>query len=441
MQQSIADELRGAASLISARRFSDARRVLVDALGQDPQNARAYVLLASCLTSLGEHPAAIQAAQNAIGITPQAPTAHYQLGVAYFHAKRLRDAQYAFEAAVALRPDHANFHLALSNALAAQRLYARAFEEIERTIALDPNVAEAWSFKGLILTDLGRKEEAKAAAARALMLAPNSAGAHLAEGFSALTTMRPGDAVKAFREVLRLDPTNAQARRGYAAAARMALPFFRPIFSKSKKTKGILVGGLLGFVLLLFFLTGNPFTAAAWAFAIVVLGFLALHLIGTVVIHRDRLIRHILRREEYVPAYWFFGSLIVAVLLGVAGLLLRSVGIGWIAATCAVAALVTALYAIPAALPEGAPASYRVQRLIAWFGLFMTGVTEALGIAFGITLMTIKHPSALGNLILSALFEMALIAAFTLVLFLIVSVLFNLMRSARRSAVKRAIRA
>ena len=441
VQENIAGELRGAAALIQAKRFTDARRVLTDVLGRDPQNASALILLAASLTALGDHPNAVAAAKNAAGIAPQAPNAHYQLGVALLGGKRARDAQRAFEEAVSLSPSRADFHLALASALNAQRATAHAFEETERAIALNPNSADAWGFKGLLLSGLGKKEEAEQAAARALALAPNSVAAHLADGFAAFTALRAADAVDAFREVLRLDPANVQARAGYAASARLALPVFRSLTVKSTKAKRLRAIALLLVVVLLFVLTGNPVAAVGYGFALLVFVFFALYLIGTVVIHRDRLIRHILRPEEYVPAYWFFGNAIAAIVFAVAGLLFRNIGLGWIAATCGVAAFATAIYAIPAALPDAAPASYRVQRLIAWFGLFMTAVTQSLGIAYGIALGAASRPGRAAFLILGLLFTMAVIAALTLGLFIATSVLFKLARSAKRSAVKRAIHA
>ena len=168
-----------------------------------------------------------------MALAGESPGAFFTYGTVLLNAKMFRDAQRALETSISLKPDRAEAHVNLAKALLGQGSTKRAYEEIQAALALNPALEEAWNMKAMVAARLDMPVTAEQSAQEALRLAPDSARAHLAEGVSALKRLDATKARDEFREVLRLDPQNVYARNGYLAAARLSLPFFKPILSRS----------------------------------------------------------------------------------------------------------------------------------------------------------------------------------------------------------------
>jgi tetratricopeptide (TPR) repeat protein len=74
------------------------------------------------------------------------------------------------------------------------------------------------SLRALALQRLGRKQEAEAVIAQALMLGPNNDFTHTAQGWRLLQKHKPKAARDHFLEALRINPQNRWARSGLASA-------------------------------------------------------------------------------------------------------------------------------------------------------------------------------------------------------------------------------
>jgi tetratricopeptide (TPR) repeat protein len=89
--------------------------------------------------------------------------------------------------------------------------HPEALEICDRALAIDPNCAEAWFNKGVMLIDLGRNEEALAACDRALVINPNDAGAWRHKGNVLKALGRDEEALAAYNRALAIDPNYADA--------------------------------------------------------------------------------------------------------------------------------------------------------------------------------------------------------------------------------------
>jgi tetratricopeptide (TPR) repeat protein len=112
-------------------------------------------------------------------VKPDFAEAHNALGNALFQLDKLDTAVTSYGRALALRPDIAELHNNLGRALGQ---LGRRLEEAEaacrRAIAIAPNYAEAHNNLGWALRKQGRLEEAEAACRRAIAIAPSYAQAH-----------------------------------------------------------------------------------------------------------------------------------------------------------------------------------------------------------------------------------------------------------------------
>jgi len=83
--------------------------------------------------------------------------------------------------------------------------------EYREALRINPNSAEAHNNLGVLLCDMGRKEGAEAEYREALRINPNSAEAHYNLGISLYDMGRKEDAEAEYREALRINPNSAEA--------------------------------------------------------------------------------------------------------------------------------------------------------------------------------------------------------------------------------------
>jgi len=98
--------------------------------------------------------------------------AHYMLGQVWMMGGRYDRAVAAFSAARVQRPDLTVFRLGLIDALVMSDHDESALKEVEELLARDAAEPRNWAIRGVILLDLGRRDEARVSLARARELAP-----------------------------------------------------------------------------------------------------------------------------------------------------------------------------------------------------------------------------------------------------------------------------
>jgi len=125
-----------------------------------------------------------------------------------------------FERAIALDPGYARAHMMLGTTLdlkgdflATPELSERALVSLDRALALRPDSAEVWRYRGGVFVTLGRDDEAFAAYEMALGLDPQDAASH--SGIGRTLFILRGDferAIESYERALALNP-----RAGWAA--------------------------------------------------------------------------------------------------------------------------------------------------------------------------------------------------------------------------------
>jgi predicted O-linked N-acetylglucosamine transferase (SPINDLY family) len=130
--------------------------------------------------------------------------------------------------AIALRPDHADAHVNLGNALFSRNQVDAAVLHYQTALRINPNNAGALCNLGNALSSQGKHTEATASYQAALRLNPNLVEAYYNLGNSQVELKNYGDAVENFQYAIRLNPNYAAAynnlgnihrERGDAASA------------------------------------------------------------------------------------------------------------------------------------------------------------------------------------------------------------------------------
>lgn len=209
--------LEAARHLNEVERPELAERELRRWLAQHPDDAEAHALLGCVLAKQGLAGAEDEALE-AVRLAPEWVYPHANLAWVYLQLKRDRRAEGAARAALEIDPEHLSAHVYLASALLNQpfrRVGREALRVAEAGLALDPGHAECARLRAQALHRLGRREQAREAAALALRLGPNESGTHAATGWIELIAGDARAGRRHLREALRIDPV------GHPEVARM----------------------------------------------------------------------------------------------------------------------------------------------------------------------------------------------------------------------------
>ncbi|KAI9129977.1 tetratricopeptide repeat protein [Acaryochloris sp. CCMEE 5410] len=104
-----------------------------------------------------------------------------------------------------------NPHFAAATSLLEQKDFQGAMRELNRAILLDPSLATAYSFRGVLHLDAKNYQEATADFAQVTRLQPKSADAHLNLAKSQLMLKDYQSALQSATKATQLDPQNQAA--------------------------------------------------------------------------------------------------------------------------------------------------------------------------------------------------------------------------------------
>jgi tetratricopeptide (TPR) repeat protein len=133
------------------------------------------------------------------------------LGEIHRKAGRFEEAADAYRAAIREEPDHDMAHSNLGSLLGRMKRYDEAEKELRQAIALNPTSAAAHSNLGNILVQTGRLDEALESLGLAVSIDPDHRPAWENMGRAAILVDDSALAVRAIEEILRLDPSDANA--------------------------------------------------------------------------------------------------------------------------------------------------------------------------------------------------------------------------------------
>jgi tetratricopeptide (TPR) repeat protein len=181
----------------------DATEVLIK---DYPKEASFYNISGICSRMLGKHEAAVQSFEQALVIKPDYAEVHYNLGNALKDLGQLDAAVKSYERALAIKSDGAEAHNNLGITLQELGQLNTAVKSFEQALAINSDFAEAHYNLGNTLKELGQLEAAVKSYEQALTIKPDYAKAHNNLG-NALKALGQLDAsVKSYERALAIKP-------------------------------------------------------------------------------------------------------------------------------------------------------------------------------------------------------------------------------------------
>lgn len=197
-------------------RLSVAQLQAEGAGGKGENNPRLLYYLGRRLNEQQRYAQADPILRQAVGLDPDTPRLRDEWTRALLGSGLTTAAFGQLREFAGTRPDSAPAHLLVGKFYFTQNSMKRASEELERSVFLDPTLADGWAYLAGASDVLSNTKRAREAAEKAVSLRPNHAQYRLTlAGFLAAS----GDAAAARREyeaAIRLGPKNAAVHREYA---------------------------------------------------------------------------------------------------------------------------------------------------------------------------------------------------------------------------------
>jgi tetratricopeptide (TPR) repeat protein len=184
------------------------------AIKMNPRDERARLALADAFIASDRLPAAREALQALLTLSPSSGRARYKLGLVYQRQGLYPDAIRELTAAAALKPllGLNSVYQTIGALARSQQQYDDAITAFSHRVDLIPNDAGAHHELGEMYFRQGRQTEALAEFTAAVMLDPKRVDSHVAIGQVHLRGSNFADAVTAARRAVALDDSHREAR-------------------------------------------------------------------------------------------------------------------------------------------------------------------------------------------------------------------------------------
>ncbi len=287
------------------------------ALGEDPDNLEAGIVLALALIDLEKFDEAETAAGRAIGLAPDFAVTHYVMARVLHGRNRIREATSAIREAISLDPHAADFHGFLAALLYEQYQWRDALAASGKGLENEAEHVACGNIRAMALVKLGRMEEAGRTMDATLARSPEDSFSQATRGWTRIEEHNPQEALEHFREAIRLDPTSESARAGIVEALKARNPvyglFLRYLLFMAKLPPGLqmalVFGALFGIQILGGLRRSHP-EWSGWIFGVEI-AYLGLVLLSWTAIPFFNLLlrfnpmgRHALTEEQTLEANW-----------------------------------------------------------------------------------------------------------------------------------------
>jgi tetratricopeptide (TPR) repeat protein len=199
-------ELARASAMLDVKRYAEASALLARVVSAEPENGRAWCLMARAHLGADRYGDAVDAANRAVALVPSDEWPHRLASNALGHLGHQADALRAAYEARRLAPGYWQTHVCVAQAAMAARRLDVAAEAADRARALAPNEADVHFLSGKVSLARGRLTEARAHQERALALDPAHSGAMNELGRIRLRRHDTAGAIRHFISAARATP-------------------------------------------------------------------------------------------------------------------------------------------------------------------------------------------------------------------------------------------
>ena len=208
------DLLAGAVRAHQAGRLREAQQLYRQLLGVDPTHADAASNLGLVTAQLGDLAGGEAVLRALIAKAPRHAAAHANLALLLQQQQKWDEAIACCEQGLRMADDRRSrqkLHNTLALSLIGQRKYGEALELLRRMIAAHPGFAGGHNLIGTVFVHLGQVDEAVRAFHEATRLDPSDHGSFVAAGECLLVHGRPKEALEELDQALRIRPWEVRA--------------------------------------------------------------------------------------------------------------------------------------------------------------------------------------------------------------------------------------
>ena len=163
---------------IQTQNYPEARKAFAQTYGVSDDSAVAYLFLARMLLRQGYDPVAQENARKAVALDPKLPLAHFLLGEFYLYKSDLAKAREEFEAEIKLNPGYAGSYDRLADTYTRLGKYDAAEPLLQRAILLDANATGPYILMGKVQVKKADYVQAAMYLERAVKMDPNNYMSH-----------------------------------------------------------------------------------------------------------------------------------------------------------------------------------------------------------------------------------------------------------------------
>jgi tetratricopeptide (TPR) repeat protein len=203
--------------LLSQDRVDECINFVEKLKGSQQLSAPLLGVLGEARLKKGERTAGVSALKRAIELSPDVPSYHFVLGIAWLKAPPdLQEAEQSFRQFLKLQPDDAQGQLHLGYVLLKEKQYAEARALLERSLQKSSATPEAFYYLGLIAQGQNEDERAIGLFEKSIQLAPSFAYVHIALGATYLKLKNYTRAQQALETGVKLSPEDSKAHYNLA---------------------------------------------------------------------------------------------------------------------------------------------------------------------------------------------------------------------------------
>ncbi len=217
--------------LLGQNRYAEARGMLMQGLAEEPEHPVLNAFLGYCLRLENKPKEALAPARSAVAMAPEWPFVHYVLALIYDGLDKPKEGLKALDEALRLDPENAGcFGLKAALLMKMDKLPA-CIEAAELGLRIDPEHTQCRGILTAAKNQLGRHEDVEHLVEESLRRDPEDALAFANKGWSCLRQREPKEAIRYFKEALRLEPDMEWARRGVLEALKARSFLYRGLLA------------------------------------------------------------------------------------------------------------------------------------------------------------------------------------------------------------------
>ena len=202
----IRQELARASAMLDVKRFDEAAELLARIVAAEPENSRAWCLMARAHLGADRYHEAVETASRAVALDPTDEWPHRLASNALAHLGSYSDALRAAYEACRLAPGYWQTHVCVAQAALAARRLDAATDAAARARALAPNEPDVQFLSGKVSLARGELADAREYQERALALDPAHSGAMNELGRIRLRRHDAAGAIRHFISAARATP-------------------------------------------------------------------------------------------------------------------------------------------------------------------------------------------------------------------------------------------